>query len=143
MEYETSVDVAAPVESVWKVLTDVERMPEWTESMTRVERLDDGPFAIGSKARVQQPKMQPMVWTVTELEPARSFTWGAASGGVRLTAGHRLTPGPSTLSGVLSVRLTGPLAPILTVVFGRRIRRYVRMEAEGLKRRCEARGTPK
>jgi len=38
--------------------------------MTSVERLDDGPITLGSRARVKQPGQRPAVWTVTELETA-------------------------------------------------------------------------
>ena len=40
MRFEATIDVAAPVQHVFEIYTDVERWPEWTASVTSVERLD-------------------------------------------------------------------------------------------------------
>ena len=56
MQFETTVQIDASPQSVWEVMTDVERWPEWTTSVQRVERLDDGPLRVGSRARLKQPK---------------------------------------------------------------------------------------
>src|SRR3712207_7876398 len=80
----------APVEQVWEVLREVERWPEWAPTVTSVRRLDDAPLAVGSRVRVEQPRIPPTVYVVTELEPSRSFTWVATGPGVRITARHVL-----------------------------------------------------
>ena len=90
MEQSTRIDVEAPVEQVWKVLLEVERWPEWATTVTSVQRLDDGPVAVGSRVRVEQPRIPPTEYVVTELEPGRSFTWVATGPGVRTTARHLL-----------------------------------------------------
>ena len=137
--YETSINIAATTDKVWFAIEDVERWPRWTASMTSVERLDRGPLARGSRARVKQPKLPPVVWTVTDLEPRRSFTWTATNPGITSVADHQLSPGPgNTVNVRLSVRQTGPLAPLLGLLASGLTRRYVNMEAEGLKRYCEA-----
>lgn len=79
MRYEVSADIAAAAERVWSVLVDVERMPMWTSSMTRVERLDGGPFGMGSRVRIKQPRLPVAVWRVCELTPLSSFSWATTS----------------------------------------------------------------
>ncbi len=63
MEQSTSIDVEAPVEQVWEVLLEVELWPEWAPTVTSVRRLDDGPLAVGSRVRVEQPRIpRPSTW---------------------------------------------------------------------------------
>jgi len=75
MEIERIVDIAAPPEKVWTVLTDIERWPEWTTSVTSVELLSEAPLNIGSQARIRQPRLPMVVWTVTAFETGRYFEW--------------------------------------------------------------------
>jgi uncharacterized membrane protein len=141
VDYTVSVDIHAPVEKIWSELTDVERWPEWTASIVRVERLEAGPFSLGSRVRVSQPKLPPMVWTVTNYQPGQAFTWMATAGGVTSVAEHRLSPSESqSVTLTLLLRQTGPLAPIAGLLTAGMTRRYVNMEARGLKQRCEMRG---
>ena len=64
-------EVDAPPEVVFAVLSDVERWPEWTPTVTRVERLGNAgaPLALGGRLRIVQPKVPPAEWTVTAFEP--------------------------------------------------------------------------
>ena len=55
--FEHTFDVDAPPSQVWFVSTDVERMPEWSTSMTKVVLEPKGPLAVGSTARITQPKL--------------------------------------------------------------------------------------
>ena len=137
MDYEFSVEIDAAPDEVWKVLTDVERWPEWTPSMTRVERLDPGPFQVGSTARIKQPTFPPVAWRVTELEPEQSFSWTASGPGVTTVGSHRITPRGDGVEVTLGIRQTGPLAWLIGLLTSRLTRRYVQTEANGLKRRCE------
>jgi uncharacterized protein YndB with AHSA1/START domain len=130
--------IDAPPEKVFSVLCDVERWPEWTSTMTRIRRLEKGPFAVGSSARVRQPRLLPAVWQVTELENQRNFTWTARSPGVRMTARHLIEPQGSGSRVVLSFELAGRIAPLIARLYGGLIERYIATEAQGLKKRSES-----
>jgi uncharacterized protein YndB with AHSA1/START domain len=137
--FKIEVDVDAAPDEVWATLVDVEAWPKWTASMTSVERLEQGEFGVGSRARVTQPKLKAAVYTVTELAPGESFIWETKALGVTTSAGHRVRPRGDGLATItLRVTQTGALAPLVGLVAATMIRRYVTMEAEGLKRRCEA-----
>ena len=138
MEFTTSVDIDAPPERVWAVLADVRRWPEWTASMSRVELLEGGPLAVGSTVRVKQPRLRAEVWRVTEFEPGRSFVWVARGGGVTTEAAHRVEPASGGTRVTLGLRQRGPLAPLVRLVGGALVRRYMGLEAAGLKRESEA-----
>lgn len=142
MHLETTVEIDAPREKVWETLTDVDRWPEWTASMTEVERIGGGVLAPGTNVRIRQPRMPTLIWEVTELVPGASFTWQSASAGVTTVASHALSTSAS--DGVvvtLAVQQSGALAALLGLVMSRRARRYVQMEALGLKQRCESTGS--
>lgn len=141
MAHETHVDIAAPADRVWATMIDVERWPQWTRSMSSVERLDDGPFGPGSRVRAKQPRMPAATWTVAEFEAGRRFTWTASGPGFTTTGEHELT---TLADGRVRVRLAvterGPMAALVGRVLGRLTREYVELEAQGLKRECEAAG---
>jgi uncharacterized membrane protein len=133
-----TINIDATPARVFGLLRDVERWPEWTPSMSSVQRLDQGPFTIGSGARVCQPKIRPAVWRVTELEEDRNFTWVARSPGLRMKAGHlieRQNPGCRVL---LSFELSGLIAPLASSLYGDLIEQYLNMESRGLKERAES-----
>jgi len=131
------VHIKAPPEKVAAVLFDVERWPEWTSTMTRVRRLDQGPLAVGSTARVRQPKLPPAVWRVTELDAERGFNWSTRGLGLKLDAGHLVERDAAGSRVNLSFRFSGLLGPLAARFYASLCQRYIVTEAEGLRRRCE------
>jgi uncharacterized membrane protein len=141
VHHETSIEIAASPELIWSTLSDVERWPEWTPSVSEVERLDAGDFGAGSRARVKQPGMPRLVWEVTEYVPGKVFSWASKAPGVTTTGGHRLVVDQGDrVTVTLTLDQEGFLAPVVWWLTGSRSRRYVQMEADGLKRRCESGG---
>jgi uncharacterized membrane protein len=137
--YEETVEIAVPPEIVWEVLRDVEAWPRWTASMTSVELVTDGPLREGSVAKVKQPKLPLATFVVDGYDEGRSFTWTASSSGVRSTGDHRVEAAPGGSRATLVLHQDGPLAGLVGLAYAKLIRRYVRMEAEGLKREAESR----
>ena len=135
--FSKSVQVAAPPDRVWQVMIDVERWSEWTRSVTSIKRLEAGPFTIGSRARVLQPKLFPAVWTVTEINLGRSFTWVSHMPGLAIIGYHAVEAVEQGSRVTLSIRFEGLFSGIAARVFRKLNEEYLSMEAQGLKNRCE------
>jgi uncharacterized membrane protein len=138
MLLQSTVTIAAPARVVFDVLADVARWPEWSETMTRIQRLDQGPLVVGSRARVKQPRLRETVWTVTELEDGRGFSWVSRAPGVTTTGRHVVVPSGESAVVTLSIEHTGPLSGPVGLLTKGLTRRYLAMEGAGLKQLCEA-----
>jgi hypothetical protein len=79
------------------------------------------------------------------------FSWASKAPGVMTSGGHRLVADPGgggsgghmpgdRVTVTLTLDQEGLLAPVVWRLTGSRSRRYVQMEADGLKRRCESGG---
>jgi uncharacterized protein YndB with AHSA1/START domain len=139
MQFETTVEVKAPESAVWDALTDVQRWPQWTESMRDVRWIDDDGLRVGARARIKQPGTPPLTWTVSEIDAGHAFSWEASSLGVKTVGTHRVTAAGehgSTLT--LGLEQSGALSGVVAALIGARSRKYVQMEADGLKRAAEA-----
>ena len=137
MRYEKTVEIQAPVDRIWSVLSDVANWPQWTESIRDVELLAPQPLRLGSRAKVRQPKLPPAVWEVTEFQPGRAFTWVNHSPGMTSTGIHEILATGDHQTVRLVIDQRGPMS-FLARPFRRLTRSYVDMEAAGLKQRCES-----
>jgi len=131
--YTDELAIGAPPEQVWAVLSDVERWPLWTASMTSVKLVGPGPLAVGVAVRVHQPRLPALTWTVDELVPGRLFTWSSRSAGTASRAEHEVVPSAGGCRVTLTLVQSGPLAGVAALGYGRLTRRYLRMELEGLR----------
>jgi len=135
--FSATVEIAAPPERVWAVMQDVERWHEWTASIRSVKLLGGGPFGVGRRAVVRQPKLPPALWTVTEVAAERGFTWVSGAPGMRVTGRHTVEPSGSGTRATLSIHYGGFFGPVLAWLTRGVNERYLAMEAAGLKRRSE------
>ena len=137
VDFSINVDIDAPPDRVWAVMSDIERWHEWTASVRSITRREHGPIRPGHRAWVRQPRFPPALWTVTEVRDG-SFTWVSRAPGMVVTASHSVTPIGNGSRATLSLNFAGILGPF----FGRLTRdinnRYLAMEAAGLKGRSEA-----
>lgn len=139
-ELHTEIDIAAPPERVWDVLTDFGAYPEWNPFIRSI----DGEPRVGSrlKLRIQPPGARAMTFrpTVRAAEPARELRWLGRLVLPRLVDGeHRLALEP--LEGgrtrfIQSERFSGLLVVLLTKTLTATERGFEQMN-EALKRRVE------
>jgi uncharacterized membrane protein len=138
MRFESSVVIQAPPARVWEVFSDVQRWPEWTETIDSVERLDDGPIQVGARTRIRQPKLPVAVWTVTELVEGEYFEWVSRGPGIRTTGGHRVVATPAGTVATSTIVQEGPLGRLFGRLLANLTNRYLALEGEGLRKRCES-----
>lgn len=133
-----AITIDADPATVWAVYSDVARWPEWTASVTTADVDPPGPLAMASRAIIKQPTFPRVLWTVIELEPGCSWTWANHAPGAHTVAGHRLTPLDDGRTRVdLWIDQRGVMGRPIGWLVRRTTRRYLRMEAEGLRRRSE------
>ena len=134
---EDAVEIDATPTLVWEVFSDVERWPDWTASVTTLKALDEPGLAVGKRFEIKQPRLPKLVWEVTELVEGASWTWEQRSPGGRTIASHEVIPkGERTL---VRQRLDqqGPVGGLVGRLMRRTTKRYLELEAQGLKARSE------
>jgi hypothetical protein len=141
-ELQASIEIDAPAERVWGVLSDLGGYEEWNPFMTRAE----GQFVEGSRLLItfqppggRQARFKP---TVLEVEPGRSVRWLGRFILPGLFDGeHTLAVEPVGESAVRftqSERFWGILTRFPGKLFDRTQAGFEAMN-EALKRRCENR----
>ena len=136
-DFAIAVDIDAPAERTWAIIRDIERWHEWTPTVTSIRRLDEGPLRPGSRARIRQPGLPPAVWRITALDEGRAFTWVTGRLGVHVTARHGVEATASGSRASLSLNFSGVLGPLVGRLTRGMNERYLALEAQGLKARCE------
>ena len=137
-EFSIVFDIKAPSSQVFAVLCDVERWPEWTSTVTSIQRIENGPLAVGSSALIKQPKLRDAVWRVTELEDGRRFAWVTRSPGAYIKGDHLIESAGDGSKVTLRIKVSGLLAPLVVRLYRGLFERYLATEADGLQKRCEA-----
>ena len=134
--FQISIAIAAPPHHVWAIMSDFERWPEWTPTVTSITRIDKGPIAPGTKLLIRQPKFPPAVWKLTEIQ-GTSFEWVTGGPGVKVFARHRVEPSAHGSKVALSLEFTGLLGGLVGRLTKGLNERYLALEANGLKQRSE------
>jgi uncharacterized protein YndB with AHSA1/START domain len=138
-DFQYALEIRVSPARVWSVLLDVERWPEWTTSVTRVQRMEVGPLTLGSRIRIWQPRLMPAVWCVTSLDDRRCvFAWTTRTLGAKIIGRHQIDPVKNHSRLTLTIDYTGPLSGILTRFYGDLTRDYITREGNGLKKFCES-----
>ncbi len=140
---ESSVEIAAPAATVWAVYSDVERWPEWTASVERLEALDGPGLAVGKRFAIKQPRLPRLVWKISQVEPGAAWTWQQGAPGALTLGVHEVVAlGPERTLVRQRIDQRGPIGTLVGVLMRGMTRRYLALEAEGLRTRCEHRVAP-
>lgn len=136
--FENVIQIAAPRSVVWCITVDIERWPQWTPTVTSLQRLDEGPLACGCAAMIQQPGLPKAKWVVTALIPDEQFTWESRILGMRMVATHELAAKETGTQSTLRVEISGLVAHLLSPLIRSSARRSLERENAALKATCES-----
>ena len=142
---ELEVPIGRPAAEVFAHLTDVERWPEWliASGIVRVERLDAGPLAAGSRLRIEQRvagRASTLDASVTALEAATTFgVAGKDADGISVSIDASLgSDGPVTRLG-WRLRIGLPLRyRMLESMAAPQVRRAAALDLEAFRQRLES-----
>lgn len=139
MRFEESIEIDAPQQRVWHVLSDLEAWPRRIETVDAVDLLTPAPLTEGSRILLKQPKLPEGTWDITIWDAPSYFEMRQKSGGVTSVAGHHVEesePGRSRLT--LSIDMQGLLVPIIGPMSKGLVTRYMSIEARGMKLAAES-----
>jgi uncharacterized membrane protein len=138
MHFEKSIEIDAPPQRVWDVLSDLEAWPSRIETVDAVELLTPAPITKGSRVRLKQPKLPEGTWDITVWDAPSYFEWTQKTGGVTSVAGHRVDAmGEGRARLTLTLDMRGFLIPVFGGFYKGLTNRYMNLEAEGMKRAAE------
>jgi hypothetical protein len=139
VRFEKSIEINAPQQRVWDVLSAIETWPQRIETVDSVELLTPAPLAKGSRLRLKQPKLPEGTWDVTVWDVPSYFEWTQKTGGTKSVAGHRVEAlGADRSRLTLTLDMRGLLIPIIGLFYKGLTNRYMTLEAEGMKRAAES-----
>ncbi|MFB8047308.1 SRPBCC family protein [Streptomyces hydrogenans] len=99
-QFEATVDVDRPVDEVFAYLADGRNDPQFSPRVLRIDRIPEGPTAVGTvfRSTVKDAGMKTVrVFRVTALEPPRTLRWAEESKNLVTASrgGYDLEPLPS------------------------------------------------
>jgi uncharacterized membrane protein len=138
MHFEKTIEIDAPQQRVWDVLSDLEAWPRRIETVDVVELLTPAPITKGSQVRLKQPKLSEGIWDITVWDAPSYFEWTQKTGGITSVAGHRVEAlGEGRARLTLTLDMRGFLIPVIALFYKGLTNRYMNLEAEGMKRAAE------
>ncbi|MEA2484574.1 MAG: hypothetical protein QOC55_2521 [Thermoleophilaceae bacterium] len=135
---EDTIAINAPAQLIWDVFSDVERWPEWTASVTSLVGEDGANLAVGRRFSIKQPGMPKLIWKVTDIDPGLSWTWVQAAPGAAASARHEIIAQPNGRTLVRQqLDQRGLLGALVARLMAEKTKRFLQLEAQGLKNRSE------
>lgn len=115
---ERSVDIAAPPETVWAIVSDLRRTPEWSPECRKLVVLGHGGRIEPGATLLALNRLRLAIWptrsVVTDVRPERHVAWSVRSSGA--TWSYALEPTP-TGTRLLERRDGGTGMPLVAAIF--------------------------
>jgi len=113
MRFSSTVEINAAVGKVWALVDRLEEWPQWMPSIKKIERVSEGPLAVGSQlyvtARVSRLTVN-LLMTITEFVPERSVVMQGKALGTKLTRFYFLEPVDDKTKVTIGGKVSGLLA---------------------------------
>ena len=142
MEIGQTLEIAAPAATVWSVITDLDRYPEWNPFVVACRSSLQPGSPIVMRVRVFPGFAQSQRETVFEHEPGRLLSYGVAPmplGMLTSRRSHEVTAlGTDRTRYASHFELRGWLAPVVQALLGRRLEDGFAAMSAAIKARAES-----
>lgn len=136
-----SVEIDAPVEIAWRVLTDFPGYAAWNRFTPSIETTGELGATVTMQVCFAGAKPMRQVEVLNVLEPPVRLAWGVIMGSRALLVANRyqvlepLGPGRTRYTSIDTV--SGLLAPLVRLLYAEKMRAGFQLAADGLKAACE------
>ena len=130
-----SVTSTAPAAQFFALWADMATWPEWNTDTEWVKL--DGPFVQGATGTLK-PKGGPKVKFAVETLTATDFVDVSTLWGAKLTFDHHIVETAAGTEVSVTVRITGPLAKVWTMMMGGGLRKTAQSDLDSLVKAAEA-----
>ncbi|MEO6029318.1 MAG: SRPBCC domain-containing protein [Candidatus Binatia bacterium] len=141
MKIDHTLEIAAPAATVWSVITDLDRYPEWNPFVIACRSTLEPGRPIDMRVRVFPGFAQPQRETIFEHVPGRFLSYGVAPmplGMLASTRSHEVTAlGADRTRYDSRFELRGWLAPVVKALLGGRLAGGFAAMSAGIKTRAE------
>ena len=138
MNFSKSIEIEASPKQVWEVMQDFSTWPDWTPTITKIEPLGIKSTGVGTRLRIEQPKLPPSVYIIIAWTDYEGFAMIKGNWFLKVTLLHELKSTPKGTQVVLSVDFSGLFASTAARRYGALMEEYLSLEANGLKKQSES-----
>lgn len=134
---QSSIVIAAPLDTVWQHTIDVNQWPVWCPTIQRARQLTDDDLCVGSRFALKQPMQAEKVWRVTELVAGRFAAWETDQAEPQFKAAHSMKETAELTESTLEIEFR-PSSKLIASVLARVLALAIAKENMALKTVSEA-----